>query len=620
MAFPRWFIDDVLARTSIVEVVGRRVAYDRRKSNPSRRDFWGCCPFHDEKTPSFHVEEAKGFYHCFGCGKSGTAITFLEETEGLPRDEAVKRLAAEAGLALPTASESRAAVARAAEGERLSAALAKAQALFLAELQGGSGREARAYLARRGIDEETARTFGIGLAPAGWDTTSTRLAAAGIAPEALVAAGLARPRRTGGGLVDVFRHRVTIPICDLHGRVIAFGARALDPAEKAKYLNSPETALFHKGEVLFNLHRAGPVARRSGRLVVVEGYMDAIALAQGGVAEAVAPLGTALTLAQARRLFQIAPEVVLMFDGDEAGREATRRALGVILPDLRAEWTVRVARLPDGRDPDDLLREAGAEGLKRVLAEAEPLAEALWSAAGAGAELDDPQGRQRFEQSLFATADLIRDPALRRQFRDAFRERLQAQRAERRLAARGRAAPRPPPLSPAVKASPLALLARAARREIGTNTQRSLVLFLMHHPWLAERHAEALSVVILPDPQLEELKQRIVNLAAVQQSLDSQELKGHLLAQGAGDILKGLFASLEARRSIAVRPGATEDEIAASFRDLLRRPELAGNAGEPGHIGRGIEPSKSSEAGRAAHRMASGVARIRAAQLFRRER
>ncbi|NWG46191.1 MAG: DNA primase, partial [Alphaproteobacteria bacterium] len=426
MAFPRWFIDDVLARTSLVEVVGRRVAYDRRRSNPARRDFWACCPFHDEATPSFHVEEDKKLYHCFGCGKSGSAITFLEETEGLTREEAVKRLAEGAGLALPTPRQSAGARAEADARAALATVMERAATLYAGELWGPRGAAARSYLERRGLSRPLAEAFGLGLAPDAWSHLHDALTRGGTPPGVLEAAGLVRPRRSGSGFVDLFRNRLIVPIHDMRGKVIAFGGRALDPAEKAKYINSPETPLFHKGEVLFNLHRAGPHARRSGRLIVVEGYMDVIALARAGLPEAVAPLGTALTAAQGKRLFQIAREVVLMFDGDAAGRAAAARALATLLPDLGAQTRIRVARLPDGQDPDDVVRAHGPQAIAEVLAAAEPLVEALWTNALGAVDIADPQGRQTLEARLTEEVGTIREPGLRHQFLAEFRARVRA--------------------------------------------------------------------------------------------------------------------------------------------------------------------------------------------------
>jgi DNA primase len=395
---PASFLDDIRDRLTLSAVVGRTVQWDRRKSHPGRGDFWACCPFHSEKTPSFHVDDSKGFYHCFGCKASGDAFTFLVEKEGLSFPEAVERLAAEAGLAMPSPGPEE--EVRAAERASLHDVMEIAAAFFRNALSRPEGREARAYLAGRGLDEETLRTFGIGFAPDDKTALKGHLAAAGVSPDRMIEAGLLIAGEDIAVPFDRFRNRIMFPIRDGRARVIAFGGRAMSPEAPAKYLNSPDTALFRKGEVLYNLDLARGPAHRQGTVVVVEGYMDVIALARAGFGNAVAPLGTAMTEAQLGLLWRMAPEPVLCFDGDEAGRKAAFRALDLALPLLRPGHSLRFAFMPAGQDPDDVLRDDGPEALATALAAAAPLVEVLWRRA---CELNDrstPERRARFEADL----------------------------------------------------------------------------------------------------------------------------------------------------------------------------------------------------------------------------
>ncbi|MEZ5841917.1 MAG: DNA primase, partial [Hyphomicrobiales bacterium] len=293
MRFTSQFLDAIRARLPLSEIVGRRVTWDRRKSQPAKGDFWACCPFHQEKTPSFHCDDRRGHYHCFGCGASGDHFRFLVETEGMAFPEAVERLAHDAGLQLP---------ARDPETERrekkrnsLADVVEMACRFFEESLRGPQGATARDYAARRKLTRETLAEFRFGFAPDGRDTLKRHLLQQGIDEQALVEAGLVIKPEDGRPSYDRFRNRLIVPIQDMRGRVVAFGGRTIDPDREPKYLNSPETALFHKGSMLFNAHRARKAAYDSGAVIVVEGYLDAIAVHQAGVEAVVATLGTAFT-------------------------------------------------------------------------------------------------------------------------------------------------------------------------------------------------------------------------------------------------------------------------------------------------------------------------------------
>ena len=317
MRFSPSFLDDIRARVPLSSIVGRRVAWDKRKSQPAKGDYWACCPFHGEKSPSFHADDRKGRYYCFGCGASGDHFTFLTELEGLSFPEAVERLAGEAGLAMPARDE------RAEAEEKRRASLHEvmelACAFFEQNLQSRDGATARGYLGGRSLGPEIQRRFRLGYAKSSRNALKEHLAGKGVPHEDMVAAGLVI---TGDDIpvsFDRFRDRVMFPITDFRGRIVAFGGRALSADAQAKYLNSPETALFKKGDLLYNGFEARKAAQSAGTLIVVEGYVDVIAMVTAGFGHTVAPLGTALTEHQLALLWRLTPEPILCFDGDKAG-------------------------------------------------------------------------------------------------------------------------------------------------------------------------------------------------------------------------------------------------------------------------------------------------------------
>jgi len=382
---PREFIDELLARLDVVEVINRRVPLKK-----AGKDFKACCPFHNEKTPSFTVSRPKQFYHCFGCGVSGTAITFLMEFEHLSFPEAVEELAGEAGLEVPDTGPAR-------SGDNptlpLLEILGEASRYYKDQLR--SHRDASttiAYLKQRGLTGEIAAQFDLGYAPTGWDNLSST-AGNEEKLDLMVKAGLISKRESGGHY-DRFRARVIFPIHDNKGRVIAFGGRLLDEGEP-KYLNSPETPVFHKGSELYNLHRARSAIAQQQMSIVVEGYMDVLALAQHGIDHCVATLGTATTTTHLQRLFRLAPSIVFCFDGDRAGRDAAGRALEIALPLLESGRQVSFLFLPDGEDPDSVIRDQGADTFRTLIESATPLPDLLFDTLLNQTDLTRMDGKAR---------------------------------------------------------------------------------------------------------------------------------------------------------------------------------------------------------------------------------
>lgn len=419
MSLPPGFLDELRTRVTLSRVVGRKVTWDRKKSNQAKGDLWAPCPFHQEKTASFHVDDRKGFYYCFGCHQKGDAVTFLREAENLSFMEAVEVLAREAGMAMPAADPR--AAERADRRSELAAVMEAAAAFYRLQLKTAAGADARAYLDRRKLAEATRDRFGIGFAPDGWQGLHDHLKGKGIADELIIGAGLAKPSAKGKAPYDVFRNRIIFPIRDARGRCIAFGGRAMDPGDSAKYLNSPETELFDKGRSLYNHRPARDACAKGAPLIVAEGYMDVIALSEAGFAGAVAPLGTAITEDQLRLIWRISPEPLVMLDGDAAGIRAALQLVDLALPMLEAGVGLRFVTLPEGLDPDDLIRTRGAAAMQAALDGAEPMVTLLWRRETEGKSLDSPERRAALDKDLRATLLRIADPTIRAHYGEAFR-------------------------------------------------------------------------------------------------------------------------------------------------------------------------------------------------------
>jgi DNA primase len=420
------FLDELRARTSLSALVGKTT-----KLTKAGREHKGCCPFHNEKTPSFYVNDDKGFYHCFGCSAHGDAIKWMTDQRGLPFMDAVKELAQAAGLDMPAMDRQSAAKAERTKG--LHELMADAVDWFTEQLNGLPGTDARSLLDRRGITPETARNFGMGFAPDSRGKLKSALKTYG--DPMLIESGMLISVE-GKEPYDRFRGRLMIPIRDARGRTIAFGGRVLDSGEP-KYLNSPDTPLFDKGRTLYNLDRAAPAARKSDRVLVVEGYMDVIALAQAGINEAVAPLGTALTEAQLERLWRMVDVPVLCFDGDAPGQKAALRAAQRALPMLEPRKSLSFATLPAGQDPDDVVKAGGKAAFEQVLSHTRPLVKVIYEAEKNGALTDTPEGRAGLRQSILDLSEKIENGFVQTEYKralnDLFYEDFGWKRGERRV-------------------------------------------------------------------------------------------------------------------------------------------------------------------------------------------
>lgn len=562
MAFPDSFLEELRNRLPLSGVVGRSVRLIKRG-----REFTGLCPFHNEKSPSFTVNDEKGFFHCFGCGAHGDVIGFVMRNGGLAFPEAVEQLAQEAGLTVPRLRpEDR---EKADQVATLGKAMEEAAKWFQAQLQAGAGNEARAYVQKRGLKPETIERFRLGFAPNSRTAMKEALLARGLPEPLLVEAGLLIKPEDGGTTYDRFRNRVMFPIGDRRGRIIAFGGRALDADAPAKYLNSPETPLFHKGRNLYNHALAREAARESGTVIVVEGYMDVIALAQAGIDHAVAPLGTALTEEQIALLWRLCAEPILCFDGDAAGWRAALRAADRALPLLEPGHSFRFAILPGGQDPDDLVRTQGKAAMEEVLARALPLADVLWRRETEGRALDTPERRAALEAALFALAGQIRNPAVQNHYRDHFRARLRTLFAPARTWSMARG-PRPPFGRPAEPEG-----FRGPVPEHGLRTERALLAAVVAHPFLLEEHGQAFAALSFPEGPLDSLKTRILEEASRHPGLDGEAFAAHLRQQGLGALLDAVIGGAARALEPFARTDTAPDKVERGWWQAVQRYRLA---------------------------------------------
>ncbi len=455
---PQSFIDELIARSDIVEVIGGRVGLKK-----AGREYQACCPFHDEKTPSFTVSPGKQFYHCFGCGAHGNVVGFVMEYDRLGFIDAVEELAQKAGLTVPRDQTQR------DDGlDEVYAVLAQAQQTYQSALK--NSPEAIDYLKNRGIDGAIARDYCMGFAPDAWDTVSRWAAGKRDREAVLDKAGLTSTRQSGG-VYDKFRGRIMFPIHDTRGRPVAFGGRVMGASDGPKYLNSPETPLFQKGRQLYGLYQARQAHKKLSRLLVVEGYMDVVALAQYGLTESVATLGTATTADHAELLFRSAPEIYFCFDGDRAGRQAAHRAMESVMPRLKDGRQARFLFLPDGEDPDTLIRERGLEEFEALLAAARPLSDVFFARYQADVDLHSLDGRARLVELCKPQLAQIPDGA----FRDMMYERLGE------LARSNTIAPQPP--APAQE-RPYQEHRPSAPPAGQPSLIRQAITLLVHHPKL----------------------------------------------------------------------------------------------------------------------------------------
>jgi len=557
MLSPQW-LDELRARVTLSSLVIRTT-----KLTKAGREWKACCPFHSEKTPSFTVSDEKGFYHCFGCGAHGDVIRWMTDQRGLAFMDAVKELAAEAGMEVPRLDPRDA--QRAEQQAGLHEVMAAAQEFFRASLDTPQGERAREYLKSRRFDAHTMERFGFGFAP---DSRNALKAALKQFDEPmLIEAGL-RIAAEEREPYDRFRGRLTIPIHDARGRVIAFAARILDAEKKdaPKYLNSPDTPLFDKGRTLFNLHRAGPASRKSGRVVVVEGQMDAVALAAAGIEDAVAPMGTALTERQLELLWRLTEKPILCFDGDAAGKRAAMRAAARALPMLRPGHSLQFVTLPAGMDPDDLLRAKGRDALEALLGAPASLLDTLWQHERDAAPLTAPEDKAGLKARLLAHVDAIQDPDIKPLYRRDLMDRFSAFAFPKREFQGGRQT-RSNPAIP-LRSGASDKLRRAAALDPRDALAQAVLAGLARHPDQVARHAEALLSLAPNEPQLSRAIDALLDRAETLESARSGPISAAVTLTPPPD---------SSRFSFLVEgtdPQTAREDLAEAVALLVERPAL----------------------------------------------
>ncbi|HEY8253151.1 MAG TPA: DNA primase, partial [Rhizomicrobium sp.] len=551
MRYGDGLLDEVRNRTDLVALVGRRVKLVRKG-----REMWGCCPFHNEKSASFKVSNERRTYKCFGCGKGGDCFRWLVETEGLSFRESVEKLAGEAGVELPKWSPDD--EAREQKKKSLYDVVELASKFYEAQLFEPAGKQARDYLKGRGLDGAAAKQFRLGYAPSGSNALIAHLTGHNITQDDIIAAGLARPAEDssdgrGRPMRDFFFNRVMFPISDGRGRLIAFGARALEADAKPKYINTGETPLFSKGTQLYNFATARAAALKAGTIILAEGYMDVIALVRAGFAHSVAPLGTAFTEDQLHLLWRSAPEPILAFDGDSAGLNAAHRAARLSLPHLKPDHSLRFAFLPSGEDPDSFIAAEGAGAMRALLEGAIPLSQLLWQAETEGKDLSTPERRAGLEQRLKEIVGQITDAKVAEYYRAGFQERVYESFKRRPAAPDARGpGPRGPvrtgkgfqgPFKPrpgtpdAVGASVQgSALARAGATQARHVAEMELGRLLAECPEIALLEGESLADLELKDPSLDRLRRELLNLAASGSSLEKAGVQTHFTRKGMADL------------------------------------------------------------------------------------
>ena len=525
MSLPVGFLDELRARISLSQVVGRKVVWDMRKSNQGKGDMWAPCPFHQEKSASFHVDDRKGFFYCFGCQSKGDALGFIMESETLGFMEAVEMLAREAGVTMP--SRDPLAAKKADRRSQLAEVMEEAIQYFRLQLKTAGGQVARDYLDRRGLKADAQERWQIGWAPDTRQGAFAALQAKGFAPDLIVDSGVCAPPDDGRPPYDRFRGRIIFPIRDGRDRAISLGGRSLDPEARAKYLNGPETELFDKGRNLFNLGPSREAAGKGAPLIVAEGYMDVIALVEAGFKATVAPLGTAVTEDQLRLMWRVSPEPVIALDGDTAGLRAALRVIDLALPLLEAGQGLRFAMLPKGLDPDDLLKAQGAGAMQAVLDAAQPMVNLLWQRETEGRVFDSPERKAGLDKTLRTALMRIKDGSIRGHYGEEIKRlRWELFNPSRKSGGRKEWVPNPrgkggKPWQPAL---PPVATTKSSALVIGAGDERVLeqiiLATLITHPDLIVRFEPLLERLDFTDPAEDSLRLCLLHDGSTQAGRD----------------------------------------------------------------------------------------------------
>ena len=563
MSLPNGFLDELRSRICLSDVVGRKVQWDLRKSNQARGDMWAPCPFHQEKTASFHVDDNKGFYYCFGCQAKGDAIGFIKETENVNFIEAVEILASEVGLQMPEFDPK--SKEKADRNKILLEIMEQSVNFFRLTLNSNQGKHALEYLKKRGLSSDAIERFEIGFAPADQTTLTQKLKDKGYDLDAIIETGMSVKSDESNRLYDRFRARIMFPIRDSRGRCIAFGGRSLDPTARAKYLNSPETPLFDKGSNLYNLVSARSAVGRGEPLIVAEGYMDVIALDSGNFNGAIAPLGTAITEKQLQLMWRISPEPIIALDGDKAGLRAAYRLIDLSLPLLRTGKALRFSIMPEGKDPDDLIRNEGASVFKNLIDEAVPMVDLIWKREIEGKSFDSPERRAGLDKSLSDVIALIKDKNLKNHYRDAlFQARRQFFGRQNAGTTEFKNNSRLMPQSD-TKSS---FLVAADEKTVSAQIRESTVIaVLMNFPELIEIFYDELIMIDLASPDCDLILKELVKL----DNGTKAEIKNELMEKIGGEKVEKLLSLSHLRVLPCLRVKGTIEMGQQTLREELAK-------------------------------------------------
>lgn len=580
LRFPPHFLDEIRARLSVSQVVSRSVKLRRQG-----REFTGLSPFKQEKTPSFTVNDQKGFYHCFATGEHGDIFTFLIKTQGLSFPEAVEQLANEAGVPMPVSSPE--AVVKAEQNDRLREITELSAQFYQEALNAPIAEHARNYLINRGLSREFVTKFRLGYAPNSKNALKQHLQQAGFSEKEIVLSGMA----IGGNDIPVpydrFRDRIMFPIADLKQRVIAFGGRALDPGQPAKYLNSPETPLFHKGHQVYNGASARKAAYDKKSVIVTEGYMDVIAMSSAGFDNTVAPLGTALTIEQIQLLWRMASEPILCFDGDQAGKKAAFRAVETVLPQLKPGFSLKFAFLPDGLDPDDYIKNHGTEEMRLILEAAKPLSEVLWQKEFSAGTWDTPERRAALEQNLISLINGVEDQTVKSHYLREIKSRLwrafqkngnntsnnnsnwqKTQKASAKQYSRKFGANIRQPATSSLLSSPL----MKGPEKQNLSHEAEILDLIITHPWLLETEDELFSSFKFTTEDAKTLRDALLEVQFIQNpqnSLDSAAVQSHLEKLELHSLAAQMQRKVTQTGAKSAEPNANSNEVLRKWHELM---------------------------------------------------
>ncbi len=571
------FLDELRNRLNLSDIIGRKIKVTR-----AGREYKACCPFHHEKTPSFTINDEKQFYHCFGCGAHGDVINFVMQHDNLSFMDTVEVLAAEAGMQVPKQSPQ--AAAKAKKDKDLYALLEEATTFFEKSLVDSRNSDAFEYLVGRGFSPETIKDFRIGFAPDDAQQLRKHLLLQGYTDQQMLQAGITKPSTRGGEPYSFFRDRVMFPVLDRRGRAVAFGGRVLPehlrPPQRSdfvppKYINSGETELFHKGRMLYGEPTARRAAAEGKRLVLVEGYLDVIACVQAGIHGALAPMGTAVTEEQILSMWKMVPDFnklpVLCFDGDNAGRKAARRVSEMILPLLEPGKSVGFAFMPEGEDPDSLIKSSGAEGLKKVLRRSTPLFEFIWNFYTAGKDLRTPELRAGVIKQLENEVARVANHAVQIHYKSLLRQKVSdtffAKRQEGDKRGRGQY----PKKAGFVPARPRSLKSNAA-----FIFPRALLAGVINHPHIFEGVEEVLSNLVFGGESLERLRQSLLSILSDNPISDSDELVEHLKNSGFSEEMGDICNESVYVHATFCSPSANKESIQSKWLEYWNDGNKAG--------------------------------------------